>query len=126
MEKTLNKEDEIASINERIERLKGGFRDYYSWSYEQLYDEEVTRFCVHPYTAKRSAKGRLRMYANLFNRDCRRVLIKEDSACVRCNSKTLLEIDHIIPISKGGLNEVSNVQILCESCNIKKKAVVNG
>jgi hypothetical protein len=32
----------------------------------------------------------------------------------------LMTIDHILPKSKGGRNNVSNYQILCEKCNITK------
>lgn len=32
----------------------------------------------------------------------------------------LLEIDHIVPVSKGGLTEESNLQTLCWKCNRKK------
>ncbi len=32
----------------------------------------------------------------------------------------LLEIDHIMPISKGGITEMSNLQTLCWKCNRKK------
>ena len=44
--------------------------------------------------------------------------------CVKCGrteaAGAALEIDHIIPISKGGTSEVSNLQTLCRECNIKK------
>jgi len=32
----------------------------------------------------------------------------------------LLTIDHIVPKSKGGPDEIENMQILCFTCNIKK------
>jgi 5-methylcytosine-specific restriction protein A len=38
-------------------------------------------------------------------------------SCERCGSTTKLERDHIVNISKGGRNSVSNVQILCERCH---------
>jgi 5-methylcytosine-specific restriction endonuclease McrA len=30
--------------------------------------------------------------------------------------------DHIVPISRGGCNDVVNLQLLCESCNGAKRA----
>lgn len=40
--------------------------------------------------------------------------------CNICQSKTFLEIDHIIPVSNGGSHEESNLQVLCRSCNRSK------
>lgn len=39
------------------------------------------------------------------------------SACAICDSKDKLEIDHITPLSLGGRNVPSNVQILCYTCH---------
>lgn len=40
--------------------------------------------------------------------------------CAYCGFKSLLTIDHITPLSKGGTNTASNLQILCKDCNNKK------
>jgi 5-methylcytosine-specific restriction endonuclease McrA len=42
--------------------------------------------------------------------------------CNYCGSKHKLELDHIIPLSRGGSHRLSNLQILCRSCNAKKGA----
>jgi predicted restriction endonuclease len=52
------------------------------------------------------------------------VLLKYEHKCVKCGSTECLEIDHIHPVSKRGLSEFSNLQVLCKSCNIKKGATI--
>jgi 5-methylcytosine-specific restriction endonuclease McrA len=41
--------------------------------------------------------------------------------CQRCASTFNLEIDHITPVSKGGNNDLSNLQLLCSNCNAAKR-----
>lgn len=51
---------------------------------------------------------------------------RDHYTCCNCGNSTLtepnllLEIDHIIPVSKGGLTEESNLQTLCWKCNRSK------
>lgn len=40
--------------------------------------------------------------------------------CLACNEQKPLTIDHIIPLSKGGRNDIANVQPLCMGCNSSK------
>lgn len=46
---------------------------------------------------------------------------KYDNICLCCRQSKPLTVDHIIPLSKGGTNDISNIQPLCISCNSKKK-----
>src|SRR6266849_6868205 len=49
---------------------------------------------------------------------------QQSSKCASCGSTEILEIDHIIPISKGGSSGVENLQVLCHSCNRKKSDTI--
>ena len=57
---------------------------------------------------------------------------RDNYTCRQCGNSIfaepnlLLEIDHIIPISKGGLTKESNLQTLCWKCNRKKGAAYVG
>ena len=42
--------------------------------------------------------------------------------CGRSGKETVLQVDHIIPISKGGKTEMENLQVLCKDCNYGKGA----
>lgn len=45
---------------------------------------------------------------------------RDNYQCQKCGRTTDLEVDHIIPISKGGETTLDNLQTLCRSCNLEK------
>lgn len=69
------------------------------------------------YARKREAGGEL-------SSDIRETLWKvQRGLCNMCGtdlSTVVVHIDHIMPVSRGGTNVDSNVQLLCKSCNSRK------
>lgn len=58
------------------------------------------------------------------SKSIRHEVFKRDGfKCVECGATkedTRLHIDHILPVSQGGSDEMDNLQTLCESCNLSK------
>lgn len=50
------------------------------------------------------------------------VFERDNFTCQHCGARRYLEVDHIIPESKGGPTTLANFQTLCGDCNRKKGA----
>lgn len=52
------------------------------------------------------------------------VFARDNYRCQICGATVddgaKLHVDHILPVSKGGTNDIKNLQILCEKCNLGK------
>lgn len=65
---------------------------------------------------KRGAAG------NYTKGDIDAILVRQGGICASCGSDQRLEVDHIVPISKGGSNWPENLQVLCRGCNARKSS----
>lgn len=58
----------------------------------------------------------------------RAVFFRDRGMCAACNKdlsglvsvSTHKHFDHIVPLAEGGINDVTNMQLLCEACNLAK------
>ena len=46
--------------------------------------------------------------------------------CSECGSRQHLGADHIVPAKDGGPNTIENCQVLCSSCNGRKRSAEGG
>lgn len=85
------------------------------------YLSEIVKF-------KNSAAGQRALMTSALRQQ---IMYRDNFTCKMCGASVqqepnlLLEIDHIIPISKGGLTTKDNLQTLCWRCNRRKGAKVN-
>lgn len=54
--------------------------------------------------------------------DIREAMNMLGNSCLCCGSIEAIQVDHIVPISRGGIHHPTNVQPLCRRCNEKKQA----
>lgn len=76
--------------------------------------EKVSKY-ISLYSSCRTIPGKLRHI----------LFVKYNYKCNECGAskeETTLEIDHIIPWSKGGQTHIDNLQVLCKKCNRSKHA----
>lgn len=108
------------------------FRDEFYWDDEGYTEEEIRALILDKIEQREKKVKRVmaRLGQNDISSSNSREVIPDDvkmfvwqrdgGRCVRCGSQQNLELDHIIPVSKGGSNTARNIQLLCEKCNRAK------
>jgi hypothetical protein len=108
---------------EEIAEQTGGFRVHdMNWAIPELmrkghlhvdFPEPVEERQSKP-TARRKAKIEPSLRWEVWERD--------DFTCKHCGSRKLLQVDHVIPESRGGPTTLDDLQTLCGTCNGRKGA----
>ena len=92
-------------------------------AYKNIHNFAVIKFNVELLHSNVKKKGK-RKRTNI-PRGLRHEVFKRDNyTCRECGAKksdgATLHVDHIIPVSKGGNDELDNLQTLCSDCNLNK------
>ena len=82
------------------------------------------------YIEKENRKSFMQEQRKLMTPSLRTSILKRDHyTCVLCGATrehgAELNVDHIIPVARGGRTEYNNLQTLCWSCNQAKKAKID-
>lgn len=96
-----------------------------------VFDVKTTEDFIKYLNDRINYKKTSRAQRNLMTVALREEIKKRDNyTCKKCGISLrdephlLLEVDHIIPIAKGGITEISNLQTLCWQCNRSKSSKI--
>ena len=96
-------------------------------SYKVQITPDILKDMQSEISAKIEKTGHSKTQRSAMTNDLREAIKKRDNyTCCICGNSVfkepnlLLEVDHIVPVSKGGKTEASNLQTLCWRCNRKK------
>ncbi|MFM2386130.1 MAG: hypothetical protein RL660_887 [Bacteroidota bacterium] len=108
------------NIGNDIDKLEKNLANYYLKYFSQNDKPSKQNELTDLETVKAIAANKIKVQAGI-----RWQVFKRDHwQCVSCgrsaDDNIILHIDHIIPRSKGGKNEMDNYQTLCETCNVGK------
>jgi len=108
-------------------------RDYYMrnkdriTAYNKLYrSEHRNQYLEHA----RMRKAKIRGYDRIKDEDYESILMGQNGLCAYCGKKMLTDgdsrspdyctMDHIYPLSRGGVHKIENIIFACRSCNSSK------
>lgn len=107
--------ENINRVKELFKKFKAEKNVKIKWS--SIYSDKFPFFCnidIEGVSRKRDPiDSKLRH--EVFKRDSYR--------CVECGAtkeNSILHVDHKLPVSQGGSDELENLRTLCEKCNLSK------
>lgn len=131
-----NREKIIAKRKAHYQAHKEKFKEYHERNFERIskrhreymktyYAENADAF--QEYRRNRLARERGAAGSHT-KKEVADLLIRQGRKCATCktpiskNGKTAYHLDHVLPISKDGSNDIGNLQLLCVKCNLRKAA----
>lgn len=126
-----NIDESVLTVEYKFSYTSGGGMAQRSFTVPMT--EETIAELIRTLESKLTASAFAKEQRTLMTKKLRDYIKKRDNfTCCNCGNSTyaepnlLLEIDHIIPVAKGGRTEENNLQILCWKCNrAKSDKIIN-
>lgn len=124
-----NKEDHQRVFERQRRWLKKNKRhgwDYYAKNAERMKARRRQRYIENPDKFKTAARNREAKKAGAegshTTAELQTLLNKQRGKCAYCHKsiRTKRHADHIVALSEGGSNWISNIQLTCPTCNMRK------
>lgn len=120
-----NIDESVLNVEYKFAYTSGGGFAHRSFTVPMT--EETIVELIRLLESKLTAKAFAQEQRNLMTKKLREAIkIRDNFTCCNCGNSThqepnlLLEIDHVVPISKGGYTVEENLQTLCWKCNRAK------
>ena len=95
---------------------------------ELLYAEDFLRILGNVFALQKRRQEACKERAKMSQRMRYQILVRDGGHCQLCGRGyehgVVLQVDHIIPVSKGGKTVPSNLRVLCSECNLGKGALL--
>lgn len=100
-------------------KIRQYMREYWNKNREKL-NQEKQVWCKKNRNYRNFIQQQRRAAGSLMFEQWVDLITAAEGKCCVCGSKNSPQIDHIVPISRGGKTELSNLQVLCKFCNTSK------
>ena len=109
------------SLESRVNNVVTWVRRLCRWAYVGGLSMEMVKFDTQAMQAP-EVSGAEYQQGTLYGYEVREYLLEKwERRCAYCGAEDVpLEIDHIVPRSRGGSDRVSNLTLACHTCNQKK------
>ena len=109
------------AAKERVKRWKEQNRERYNAMMRAYYHANKELRHAHLKNSKHKRRSSIKGHRGISLEEWRAMKKAASQRCHYCGSKARpLAMDHVIPLSKGGMHEPSNIVPACKSCNSRK------